>query len=349
MNTRYLQSLLIWAAALGLLHGTTAAKSSEQQPRYSSRPEAMALADDIAVRQGLDRQWVRRAIGRSTLQPQVIKLMTPAPASTPKNWAQYRSRVVDPVRIKAGVRFWRAHRKTLARAERRFGVPAEIIVGILGVETLYGRHMGSYRVIDTLATLAFDFPSEHPRAQQRSEFFKKELEYLLSLRRQHGINPLKIEGSYAGAMGMSQFMPSSWAKYAIDFDGDGRVNLFKTADAIGSVANYFRNFKWQPGMPTHFSVDFDPQRLDMDALLEPDIRPTFDVTRMAAKGVMLDDHGQRHSGLLALVELPNGEASPTYVAGTENFYAITRYNWSSQYAMAVIELGRAVASALRNR
>jgi membrane-bound lytic murein transglycosylase B len=146
---------------------------------------------------------------------------------------------------------------------------------------------------------------------------------------------------------MPQFMPSSWARYAVDFDGDGRIDLFNNpVDAIGSVANYFKAFNWQPGMPTHYPVSFDPEMLEMQALLEPDIRPTFSVASFTFKGALLDGPARQHPGPLALVELQNGEAEPSYVAGTENFYAITRYNWSSYYALAVIELGQAVAAAL---
>jgi len=148
-------------------------------------------------------------------------------------------------------------------------------------------------------------------------------------------------------MGMSQFMPSSWARFAIDFDGDGRIDLFKSpADAIGSVANYFKTFNWQPGLPTHYSVDFDPERLDLPTLLAPDIQPTFSAHHFMAKGALLGESAQQHPGLLALVELKNGGQAPSYVAGTENFYVITRYNWSSQYAMAVIDLGRTIAMAM---
>ena len=155
-----------------------------------------------------------------------------------------------------------------------------------------------------------------------------------------------MRGSYAGAMGLPQFMPSSWNKYAVDFDGDGRIDLFQSpADVIGSVANYFKTFRWRPGLPTHYAVQVDGTSTDMAALLAPDILPTFTPEGFAGKGAVLPTEALAHPGLLALVELKNGEAAPTFLAGTENFYVITRYNWSSYYALAVIELGQEVAKA----
>ena len=314
---------------------------------YASREEALAFADDLARRRDLDPAWVRRAIGEARYLPTVTRLMQPAPSGTAKNWRVYRSRFIDPVRIAAGVKFWQAHRDTLRRAEAEYGVPAEIIVGIIGVETIYGQQMGSFRVIDALATLAFNFPQSHPRAAERSTYFRGELEQFLTLQHRLGGDPLEPVGSYAGAMGMPQFMPSSWTKWAVDYDGDSKVDLTgSAADAIGSVANYFKGFGWQPGQPTHYPVSFDAARLDKDALLAPDILPSFSVASFTAKGAVLPPEAQQHQGPLALVELQNGTDEATYVAGTENFYVITRYNWSSYYAMAVIELGREVKAAL---
>ena len=318
-------------------------------PAYALRDDVMRAVADMALRRDLDADWVRQTVGQAHYMPQVVKFIQPPPAGTPKNWRVYRSRFIDPVRIKAGVAFWQANREALERAERITGVPAEIIVGVIGVETIYGQQMGTFRVLDALTTLAFDFPSSHPRAAARSEFFKAELEQYLSLTRRMGVDPLSLRGSFAGAMGMPQFMPSSWVKYAVDFDGDGRIDLFNNpADVIGSVANYFVAFNWQKGMATHYSVSFDAPTLNMDALLAPDILPTFSVPSFAAKGAVLEGAALLHKGPLALVELQNGELAPSYVAGTENFYAITRYNWSSYYAMAVIELGQEVARAQAN-
>jgi len=156
-----------------------------------------------------------------------------------------------------------------------------------------------------------------------------------------------ITGSYAGAMGWPQFMPSSWSRFAVDFDGDGRIDLLKShVDAIGSVANYFKAFGWQTGMPTHYPVQFDETKLDKPTLLAPDILPSFSAASMRDKGVLLEAHAQQHKGNLALVELFNGTDAPSYVAGTENFYVVTRYNWSSYYALAVIELGKSIAEQM---
>ena len=320
----------------------------EAGPLYATREQAMQFADDVASRRDLDPQWVRQALGQARFVPTVARLMQPPAKTFVKNWRVYRSRFIDPIRIEAGVRFWQANRATLERAEKEYGVPANIIVGIIGVETIYGRDTGSFRVMDALATLAFDFPASHPRAAERSTFFKGEIEQFLTLQNRRGADPFEPRGSFAGAMGLPQFMPSSVVRYAVDFDGDGSIDLWNSpADVIGSVANYFKAFNWQPGMPTHYPVAFDNARLDKEALMAPDILPTFSVASFTAKGAVLEGQALEHKGPLALVELLNGPDAPQYVAGTENFYAITRYNWSSYYAMAVIELGREVAARIK--
>jgi membrane-bound lytic murein transglycosylase B len=325
-------------------------RSGQRGLPYAGNSEAMRWAEDVAQRRALDPAWVRDAVSRAQFLPVVSRLMQPAPAGTRKNWRVYRSRFIDPVRIGAGVNFWQDNQRTLERAESEFGVPAEIIVGIIGVETIYGRQMGNFRVIDALATLAFNFPQSHPRAAERSTYFSGELESFLVLQNQARTDPLEPLGSYAGAMGMPQFMPSSWARWAVDYDGDGRIDLAGSpADVIGSVANYFKSYGWQTGMPTHYPVSFDAEKLDKDALLAPDILPSFSVQSFAAKGAVLEGAALEHQGPLALIELQNGDGQPQYVAGTENFYVITRYNWSSYYAMAVIELGREVKAALTDQ
>ena len=305
-------------------------------------------ADTIAQNNGLSGTWVRATLAQARMLPEIVRAVTPAQDPGVRNWQVYRDRMVDPVRVEAGVQFWLRNAKTLERAERETGVPASVVIGILGVETIYGKRMGKYRVLDALATLAFDFPASHPKAPARAAYFLQELEAFLVWCKQTGRDPLTVRGSYAGAMGMAQFMPSSWQKYAVDFDADGRIDLFDNSkDAIGSIANYIAAFGWKRGMPTHYPLQLDAARLDLPALLEKDILPSMSPALMAERGAILPAQALQHAGALALIELVNGaQASPSYVAGTDNFYVITRYNWSSFYAMAVIELGLAVQAQL---
>lgn len=312
-------------------------------PAYAQSEEAMRFADEMAARRQLPAEWVRQTLGKARQSPAVIALMKPPAASFVKNWGVYRLRFIDDIRIKAGLQFWQQHRSDLMRAESAYGVPAQIIVGVIGVETLYGRNMGRFRVMDALSTLAFDFPAAHPRAAERSQYFRKELEQFMLSHSQSRTDPFGTLGSYAGATGLPQFMPSSIASFAVDFDGDGRIDLRSSnSDAIGSVANYLQAFGWKTGMPTHYPVRLKADA-DMSALLAPDILPTFSAASFQEKGAVLEGAAQTHAGPLALIELLNGTDAPSFVAGTENFYVITRYNWSSYYAMAVIELAEAVS------
>jgi membrane-bound lytic murein transglycosylase B len=309
-------------------------------PVYGPSDAVRALAADMAERRGLDTAWVVKQLAQARRIDSVQKLMMPARMGTAKDWGAYHDRFVEPRRIGAGAAFWQANMAALQRAEERFGVPPEIIVGILGVETYYGRLTGGFRVIDALATLSFDFPGGRT---DRSAFFRSELEEFLVLCARERSDPQLQRGSFAGAIGLAQFMPGSINRYAIDFDGDGRVDLGASAsDAIGSIANYLAQFGWQRGMATHYPVTPPPEGNGRTALLAPDILPSFSATQFGEHGALLAEAGRAHSGALALVALQNGERETSYVAGTQNFYAITRYNWSSYYAMAVITLGEAV-------
>ena len=329
---------------------------SEDAPsRYALLPEAIRAGEEIARAHGLDPQWVQQQIASAQALPQVMRLVLPPRQASQKNWSAYRARFTDAARVAAGRRFWLAHREHLQRAEDTYGVPAHLIVGVLGVESIYGRQTGNFRVIDVLCTLAFDFPAEHPRAQARQAFFREELGQFLRLAQRDGMDPQSVRGSYAGALGWPQFMPGSWLRHAVDFDADGRVDLINSpVDAIGSVANYFRAYGWERDQPTHYPVRFEPQRLDLSALLAPDIVPSFTVEELAAKGALLEADTSSLTGKLALIELRNGDpmqggAMPSYWIGTHNFYVLTRYNWSSYYAMAVIELGQQIRSTLNAR
>jgi membrane-bound lytic murein transglycosylase B len=341
--------LLLLAALMGEASAkshTKARKPVSRQapthgPVYGKTTEAIALADELAQQHKLPKTWVRDQISKAQFLKGVPKMVLPPTVPTAKNWRAYRERFIENRRIDAGTQFWQTYQSALTRAEQTYGVPAEMIVGIIGVETFYGQNMGNYRVLDALTTLTLNFPTSHPRAAERQAFFKAELGHFLA--QAHSQGDAGTTGSFAGAMGWPQFMPSSVTKFAVDFDGDGRIDLRNSpVDAIGSVANYFKAFGWQTGMPTHYPVSFDEARLDKPTLLAPDILPSFSVSNFTAKGAVLDEQAQKHNGSLALVELFNGDEAPSYVAGTDNFYVVTRYNWSSYYALAVIELGEAV-------
>jgi membrane-bound lytic murein transglycosylase B len=307
---------------------------------YAFREDARQLATQLAIAQGLNPDWAWRVLSRARFKESVTRYIMPPPAGTAKNWTAYRARFVEPIRIRAGQQFWREHRETLARAELEYGVPAPVIVGVLGVETIYSRQMGNFRALDALATLSLDFPRGR---SDRSDFFKSELGHLLKWCQDNQVEPESVMASYAGAIGMPQFMPSSIRRYAVDYDKDGRIDLQRSADdAIGSVAHYLAEQGWLQGAPSFFEVTppMDPDELKK--LLAPDILPSFTVAEMRDAGAGLSDEGQRFAGKLALVALQNGDNPPIYVAGTPNFYAITRYNQSSYYALAVAQLGEAV-------
>jgi len=314
---------------------------------FGNSMEVHQLALEIAQKHQLPPLYVQQQIAGAHVLPQILPLVMPPSSPQVKNWQAYRARFLTETRIQAGVRFWREHTLQLDRAFAQTGVEPRYIVGILGVETFYGEHQGKYKLIDALSTLSLNFPKGHPQGAERQAFFQDELGYFLKQQRTQPANK-PVLGSYAGASGWPQFMPSSVAKFAVDFDGDGRIDLRNSAaDAIGSVANYFKNFGWQPGMPTHFAVDVQAvSESDLAALLAPDIVPSWSAAHLADKQALLADEGKLFSGPLALVQLHNANEAPFYVAGTENFFVITRYNRSSYYALAVIELGLAVENAL---
>ncbi|MFY8084038.1 MAG: lytic murein transglycosylase B [Rubrivivax sp.] len=333
------------ATAAATTATAAAGRSDAAASSYGRREDVLHFAAEVAARHGLEPARLERQLAQARKLSSVQRLIMPPPAGTAKNWAAYRDRFVEPRRIQAGRAFWRANERWLEKAEARWGVPASLVVGIVGVETFYGRHTGNFRAIDALATLAFDFP---PGRRDRSEFFRSELEQLLLLAHREGVDPAGYKGSYAGALGLPQFMPGSINRWAVDFDEDGHIDLHgSTADVIGSVAHYLAAFGWVRDMPTHYAVAAPVDVSDRATLLAPDILPSFTPAQFAERGADLPAPARTHDGLLALVELQNGDAAPSFVAGTSNFYAVTRYNWSSYYAMAVIELGQAVGRAFR--
>jgi len=320
---------LLFIAAAGMLLMSWSVLAAESV----LRPEMEAFIAHMQTKHGYDSAGLRKLLQQVQLRPSIIRAMS-AP-STARPWFEYRRRIVDPVRIEKGVRFWRENAAALERASREFGVPAELIVATIGVETLYGRNMGTLKVLDALSTLAFDYP---PRA----EYFRGELEEYLLLTREAGVRPGTLRGSYAGAIGIPQFLPSSYRKYAVDFDGDGRRDLVDSAaDAIGSIANYYRSFGWKKGAPTIVSAE--PGEADVGPILAGGIRPHITIAELRSRGVIVqepvDDTAE------ATVFYVQTDAGPKLLLGLNNFYVITRYNRSINYAMAVWELALAVKAA----
>ncbi len=320
------------ATILGLLLPLTAAGSD-----YPSRPEVRSFIESLAGRHGFDQQALVNTFSKVRRNDEAIRLMTPAPASARRSWRSYRSRFIDEGRVSAGLRFWREHEETIRRASDRYGVPGEVIVSIIGVETVFGKVTGDYRVIDVLTTLAFDYP-------RRAEFFREELEHYLVLTRDEGLSPFAVRGSYAGAIGLPQFMPGSIRRWAVDFDADGRIDLREsTADAIGSVANFLSGHGWERGGPIRYAARVaDPARVV--PLIESGIVPSLTIDALKTYGVSSPDPVARDT-VLALIDLPNGDEPAEYWLGARNFYVITRYNRSSFYASAVIEFAQALRSA----
>ena len=306
-------------------------------PEYLARDDVSAFIGEMQQRHGFERAQLEEWFKNVELRDDIIKVISRPAESKP--WHEYRPIFLQSSRIEGGVEFWRQHEAELKRAEEKFGVPPQIITAILGVETRYGRHQGGYRVMDSLATLAFDYP---PRAK----FFRSELEQYLLLTREEGVDPLTMKGSYAGAMGQAQFISSSFRHYAIDFDGDGKRDLWEnTSDAIGSIANYFSVHGWQKdgivAVPARVSGEQYP------ALLEVGLKPSLPWADMKSRGVSTEVKlpDAAPAALFALEQ----ESGPEYWVGLQNFYVITRYNRSPLYAMAVYQLSEEIRRLYQQR
>jgi membrane-bound lytic murein transglycosylase B len=310
---------------------------------FSQWKEVHAFIDDMVTRDGFDRSALEAVFSKARYMDSAIKLIKPAPAGKAKNWQAYRARFVEPKRINAGVSFWNEHELALRRAEAQYGVPAEIIVAILGVETVYGRNTGNFRVIDTLTTLAFDYPPT-PNRDARMAFFRGELESTLLFARDSNIDPFSLLGSYAGAIGWPQFMPSSIREYAVDFDGNGKIDLRASpVDAIGSVANFLKIHGWKPGEPGVFPASVaNPE--SVSELLKQGLEAKNSADQIRAAGVVPGVELPANQ-LFGLIDLQNGDAATEYWLATNNFFAITQYDRSYFYAMSVIDLSRAVRAA----
>jgi len=277
---------------------------------------------------------LNKLLDQAQYQEKIVEAITrPAEA---KPWHEYRDIFLTPTRITGGHEFWLQHRETLLRAEQKYGVPAEIIIAILGVETRYGEHTGNYRVLDALYTLAFHYP-------RRGAFFRKELREFLLLAREENVDPLSIKGSYAGALGEPQFMPSSYRRYAVDFNNDGKRDLMNnTADAIGSIANYFKKHKWQTGAAITTQAQADSKKLR--SLIKLGINPKTPLAKLEQQGIIPRDKNLPPAALGAVIELENTDG-PEHWIGLKNFYVITRYNHSPLYAMAVYQLSQQILAA----
>jgi membrane-bound lytic murein transglycosylase B len=313
-----------------------------EQVNFGEWAAVNAFADEIALRHGFVRSELAELIANIRYIDSAVQLVKPAPPGKPKNWAGYRELTIEPIRIKAGVRFWDEHAATLARAESEYGVPAEIIAGIIGVETVYGRDTGRFRVIDVLTTLAFAYP-DTPNRVARMAFFRNELENALLLARQNRVDPFSLLGSFAGAIGWPQFMPGSILAYGVDYDRDGVIDLRTSpVDAIGSVANFLVQHGWQRQHkgPLVYSARVSDNRA-WEKYINQGLAARFTEDELVESGVAVD--GPLPKGMLfGLVDLQNGADPTDYWLANDNFFAITQYNRSYFYAMAVIELGRAV-------
>jgi membrane-bound lytic murein transglycosylase B len=314
---------------------------------YAQRDDVRAFVEDMHERHGFDAGKLNALFRRTKPIAAVIRAIMPPRDPAVRSWQAYRARFIEPMRLAAGRRFMQRHAAELAAAEARFGVPADIIAAIIGIETIYGRQLGHFQTFAALATLAFDYP---PRAQ----LFRGELEELLLLAREEGRSPLSYTGSYAGALGLPQFLPSSRRRFGIDFDGDGRIDLTgNPVDAIGSVANFLAVHGWERDAPVAVAVAASGN--GVQALLDEGITPQRVPRRMAAADVVLARVGAEAAATnspgedfpdraAALIDLVTPGAPTEYRLGYRNFYVITRYNRSSFYAAAVMDL----AAALRD-
>lgn len=294
---------------------------------YLDREETQIFIDELVESESIDREWLEQLFSQAEYSQSVIDAIS-RPAERTLNWAEYQKIFLTDSRVERGAEFWIENADVLAEAEEEFGVPAEIILAIIGVETFYGRYTGGYRVIDSLSTLAFDYP---PRGQ----FFRGELRSLVLLAEKHQINPTELTGSYAGAMGLGQFIPSSYLAYSSDYDGDGFADLWSNpADAIWSVANYLAVHGWRRAQPIFDQVGA-PEMFSED-LLNQDLAPYTNIELLVSQGITDIDYPE-DSSEVTLMHLVGTEGDEYWI-GHHNFYVITRYNHSHLYGMAVAQL-----------
>lgn len=330
------RELLLWLGWIGLLACSGTSVQSGTPQRLDPNTEIAPFVREMVSRHGFEQEMLERTLAGVRVRPEILEAIA-RPAES-LDWYQYHPIFVTEARIRKGEAFWRKHADTLTRASRDYGVSPEIIVAIIGVETFYGTRKGKYLVLDSLATLAFRYP-------RRSKFFRAELEQYLILARQENLDVASVKGSYAGAMGIPQFISSSYRRYAVDFDGDGVRDLIDSqADAIGSVANYLKAHGWQRGAAIALPASVSGS--EYKALVEKGLKPHTPVSDMHNFGVVVLFASENNSRG-ALIELNNKEDIEHWVA-LQNFYAITRYNHSSLYAMAVFQLAREIGKRYRS-
>jgi membrane-bound lytic murein transglycosylase B len=329
-------------ATVGLSALILIASPAQATTEYLSRPDVLSFISSLQAEHGFEVAELERVLGEARYEPVVVRLIGPdRPATAPppvRSWPRYRKKFLSRGRINAGVQYWQMHEAALSRAEAEYGVPAEVILGILGVETAYGRNTGSFRVVDALATIAFD-------GVRRQDDFREELKELLLLARELRIDPLALKGSYAGAMGLPQFMPSSYRRHAVDFDGDGQIDLAGSpADAIASVASYLKASGWTSGQRARVPVKLPKGSAPR---LVSGLKRAYTVSELKKKGVKFAGAGLPKD-TCSVIELPTPGKASKYLAGFGNFEAITRYNRSTFYASAVLDLADAIRIARKS-
>lgn len=324
---RFRLCITFLASVLFTLFGITAQADTTQSA------DVQQFIQTMATKHGFDKDKLTALLSQAVVKKDILTAI--ARPAEGKQWYQYRPIFITPDRIQQGVIFWQQHADTLARAEKEYGVPPQIIVAILGVETSYGRNKGSYRVIDSLTTLGFHYP-------KRADFFRSELEQFLLLTREENLDPLTMYGSYAGAMGVPQFISSSYRHYAVDFSGKGQVDLINnTTDVIGSVANYFAKHGWELGKPVAIpavAANDSYQKVSNDVLKKPQVS----VQEWQKNGITAQKQPFPANGSASLISLQSAKNNKELWLGFNNFYVITRYNRSPLYAMAVYQLSEAI-------
>jgi membrane-bound lytic murein transglycosylase B len=322
------RQLLLGALALA---GANAAANTTPPGKYIERPEVQAFIDELVAEDHLDRSWLEKVLATGRYAARAERLMTPSLSPPPRDWRTYRARVLDEGRLEHGADYWLVHDRVLSLAEEQFGVPPEIAVAIIGIETLFGRIMGNFRTLDVLLTLAFDYP-------RRATFYREELTHFLVLGHDGRIDVLKQTGSFAGAIGLPQFMPGSIRRYALDYDGDDRIDLARSpADAIGSIANYLHQHGWQRNRPIMFSATASEAIAEQLGRGIGAEHPWVDVAEL---GVRIDGYLPPETPVL-LLDLPSQRGDGTsefeYRIGTVNLATLLHYNRSYFYAAAVAE------------